>query len=369
MKIVHITTVHQRFDSRIFYKECSSLNEQFHDVTLIVADGKGNQDINNIHIIDIGAYPSRLKRLLFAPFKAVRIAKRLNADIYHFHDPELLIAVRSLTHSHKVIFDSHEDFPKLMLQRPYIPLPLRKFCFLIAKHIEKKTTKHLFAIVSATDTIKEKFFSYNTLNKDHIITIKNYPLLDTSLATPPLPIPHDTFTACYVGGLTKIRGVKEMILACEKANIKLILAGPFDDKQFLLQMQSLPGWKNVEYLGIVPHKELFSRVYLRSDIGLNMLLSAPNHVDAIPIKQLEYMSAALPVIATEHIRFCVEITNQTQCGILVKPEDIEQCSEAILHLKNDPLLLHQLSSNAYHAALSTYNWTKEKDKLLTLYSL
>lgn len=369
MNIVHITTVHQRFDSRIFYKECLSLSLH-HKVTLIVADGRGDQTSNSVRIIDIGSYSSRLKRLLFAPLKAIRIAKQLNADIYHFHDPELLIAVRRLAYSHKVIFDSHEDFPKLMLQRPYIPTPLRRLFFSLAKHIEKKTTRSLFAVVTATDNINQKFLSYHTLPSSHIVTVKNYPILPpSSPATPPSHVPHTPFTACYVGGLTKIRGVKEMILACEKANTKLLLAGPFDDPLYLQEMQSLSGWKNVEYLGVVPHKDLFEKVYSRSDVGLNLLLAAPNHIDAIPIKQLEYMSAALPVLSTQYIRFCVEITNQTHCGILVRPEDTDQCSQALLELQASPTLLQTLSSNAYQAFRTTYNWDKEKDALLALYSL
>ena len=130
MKVVHITTVHQRDDARIFSKECVSLKDNGFDVALIVADGKGDEIKQGIKIYDIGIYSSRIKRLLFSSKKAIKKAKDIGGDIFHFHDPDLLIAIRSLkSKTNKVVFDSHEDFPILMYQRPYIPIYLRKISF------------------------------------------------------------------------------------------------------------------------------------------------------------------------------------------------------------------------------------------------
>ncbi|MBO6117535.1 MAG: glycosyltransferase [Bacteroidales bacterium] len=364
MKTVHITTVHQRFDSRIFYKECLSLNEEFGDVTLIVADGKGDETVKGINIIDIGAFNSRIKRLLFASKRAVNKAASLKADIYHFHDPDLLIAAGKLCKYGKVIFDSHEDFPKLMLQRPYIPKILRNAFFRIATFAEKRTYKKLAAVVAATDNIKRKFEDYG---QNKAVAVKNYPVIHVVNSSTHTDVQDHPFTACYVGGLTEIRGVREMITVCGQADCKLILAGPFDDETFFRQMQTLPGWKNTEYLGTVPHGELKEKVYRKSDIGLNMLLSAPNHTDAIPIKQLEYMSEELPVVATEHIKFCVEVTQKTHCGILVKPENIEECVRAVKFLKDNKQERTQMGINGKKAVKEEYNWDKEKEKLISLY--
>lgn len=364
MKIVHITTVHQRFDSRIFYKECLSLKREFDDVTLIVADGKGDENVQGINIIDIGADANRLKRLLFASKRAVKKAISLKADVYHFHDPDLLIVARKLSRYGKVIFDSHEDFPKLMLQRPYIPKFLRKIFFTIATRTEKKTYEKLSGVVTATENIGKKFLNYGNNN---VVCVKNYPIIDINNQISQKDIKNSPFTACYVGGLTAIRGVKEMIVACEKAETKLILAGPFDDKMFLEDMKQLSGWKNVDYLGVVKHSELKDKVYQKSHIGLNMLLSAPNHTDAIPIKQLEYMAESLPVVATKHIKFCIEVTKETDCGVLVTPENSEECCRAIKYLKDNKEVRKQMGENGKNAALNKYNWNKEAGKLIELY--
>ena len=42
-KISHLTSVHPRFDTRIFLKECSSLANHGYSVSLVIADGKGNE--------------------------------------------------------------------------------------------------------------------------------------------------------------------------------------------------------------------------------------------------------------------------------------------------------------------------------------
>ena len=63
-KIVHITSVHQRFDTRIFQKECQSLRKAGYDVSLVVADGKGNETYEGIKIYDVGKENNRIKRLI-----------------------------------------------------------------------------------------------------------------------------------------------------------------------------------------------------------------------------------------------------------------------------------------------------------------
>ena len=40
-KIVHLTSVHTRYDTRIFVKESCSLSNHGYEVSIIVADGKG----------------------------------------------------------------------------------------------------------------------------------------------------------------------------------------------------------------------------------------------------------------------------------------------------------------------------------------
>ena len=64
-KIVHISSVHPRYDVRIFYKECMSLASQpLHEVHLLIADGKGDELKNTVHIHDVGCVTDKLSQFL-----------------------------------------------------------------------------------------------------------------------------------------------------------------------------------------------------------------------------------------------------------------------------------------------------------------
>lgn len=91
-KIVHMTSVHVRNDTRIFYKECVSLANAGYEVVLIVADGKGDEEKNGVTIVDVGKKPtSRIRRMIFTTARIYKAAWQIDADVYHFHDPELLL--------------------------------------------------------------------------------------------------------------------------------------------------------------------------------------------------------------------------------------------------------------------------------------
>ena len=93
MKICHITTAHSRYDIRIFWKECVSAARAGNEVFIIVNDDMDDEEINGITILSIKSMAkNRLTRLLSVNVKrkAYKKAIEVKADIYHFHDPELL---------------------------------------------------------------------------------------------------------------------------------------------------------------------------------------------------------------------------------------------------------------------------------------
>ncbi|MCF8335420.1 MAG: hypothetical protein K9H65_02345, partial [Bacteroidales bacterium] len=52
--ICHFTSVHNRSDTRIFIRECCTLAESGYRVVLVVADGEGDAEKNDVKILDVG---------------------------------------------------------------------------------------------------------------------------------------------------------------------------------------------------------------------------------------------------------------------------------------------------------------------------
>ena len=91
IKICHLTSAHSRNDTRIFYKECVSLAKiKYYDVSLVVADGRQYEVINSVKIHGVDKPTGRLYRFFITPRIIYNKAININADIYHFHDPELI---------------------------------------------------------------------------------------------------------------------------------------------------------------------------------------------------------------------------------------------------------------------------------------
>ncbi|MDR1006065.1 MAG: glycosyltransferase family 4 protein [Bacteroidales bacterium] len=362
--ICHLTSVHSRFDSRIFYKECVSLAQYYYKVSLVVADGKGNQLANGISITDIGVCSSRIKRLFSLSAEIYKAALDINADIYHFHDPELLIiGLKLRKKGYKVVFDSHENFPLLARQRDYVPKMLKEPLYCLTTLLEKYITRRLSGVISATDDIRAKFNGYGV---KHTQTIKNYPIISVS-QDETLEHTNSVWAACYAGGLTQIRGIEEIVLACDRAKVPLILAGSFDSEAFFDKLKSLSAWKNVEYLSVVPHSQIVTAVYQKAAIGLVVLHAAPNHIRSIPIKMLEYMANGLAVVASDAIEFCVEVIENEKCGIVVKPDDVEAISRAVKYLFDNPQTAKEMGENGKKAVANRYNWHTQEVLLADFY--
>jgi len=90
-RIAHLTSAHSRFDIRIFLKECRSLADAGYEVVLIVADGLGDEVRDKVRIHDVGASSGRLDRMWRGVRRVLAKAREIDADLYHFHDPELLL--------------------------------------------------------------------------------------------------------------------------------------------------------------------------------------------------------------------------------------------------------------------------------------
>lgn len=361
MKIIcHITTVHPRYDTRIFLKECISLTKLY-KVFLIVADGLGDEVKNNVHIYDIGLrQSSRLKRARIDSRKAYKKAVKLNCDLYHFHDPELIkIGVKLKNLNYNVIYDVHEDLPKQIYGKPYLKNWMKPIVSNFVKYQEDNAAKKFDYIITATEFIKHRFLKINKNSFD----INNYPILNE--LSNDIPWSKKNQEICYVGGIARIRGVLEIIKSLNNKNFKLNLAGEFSSVKFETECKNALEWNRVNFLGFLDRKAV-KNVYENSKIGMVTLYPIINYLDALPVKMFEYMSAGIPVISS-NFPLWKNIIEGNKCGLTVDPKDPKEISNAIEKLLSNDKLAEEMGENGRKAVKEVYNWGVEEKKLLTIY--
>jgi len=363
LKAVHMAPAHRRNDTRVYIKECRTLAQAGFAVSLIVADNKGDHLCDGVSIYDVGKATNRLDRIFGVTNRVLRKAQELNADVYHFHDPELLrIALRLKGGSHRssIVYDSHEDFPRQLESRYWIPSPLRKTTSFFAEILEDHVAKRLTGVIAATPHIASRFARLN----GNTVNINNYPL-PHELA-PLVGVQRRANQICYIGGISWIRGLKTVIEALPRVpHVRLVLCGPFNQKAHEAELRSLPGWKQVDYRGSIRRDDM-QQVLSESIAGLVTLLPVPNCLEALPNKIFEYMSAGLAVIASDfpHWR---DMMQDTGAGILVDPESVDSMAFAIESITSKPEEAISMGRSGREAVLARYNWATEADKLLAFY--
>lgn len=363
LKAVHLTSVHSRYDIRIFLKECSFLASVGHRISLVVADGKGDEHKANVAICDVGAAKGRIERIFKVTRKVLEKAKALDADVYHLHDPELIpVGLKLKRLDKKVIFDAHEDVPKQLLGKPYLNKPTQWFLSHIFAAYEGWACKRFDAIITATPFIREKFLAINPRSVD----INNFPMLgELTSASNEWGVKSNQ--VCYVGCIATNRGIKTLVQAMEfvEKGARLQLGGKFSEFDVEEEVKKNPGWSSVDELGWLD-RDGVRAVLERSVAGVVTFHPLPNHIDAQPNKMFEYMSAGIPVIAS-HFPLWREIIEGNDCGLCVDPMDTKAIAEAIDFLVRNPDRAQCMGKNGRKAVEVKYNWKIEGKKLLNLY--
>lgn len=358
-RVAHLTTVHQRNDVRIFRRECLSLASRGYDVHLLVADGRGSEYAMGVRIHDVGRVRNRIDRMLVLPWRMWRAARQTRAQVYHFHDPEL-IPIGLLLHwgGARVVYDSHEDVPRATMTKLWIHPALRQAVAQIVEWIEDYATRRFAAVVGATPRITQRFLKTSALS----VNINNFPL--ESELEAPCPPSADSRTVCYIGLISQQRGIIEMVRALEHVDARLILAGPFGNAE--AAARALPGWKKVDYRGIVSRDEA-RLIMCESRAGLLFFKPEPNHLDAQPNKMFEYMSAGLPVLASDFPMWR-ELLKEIGSGRCTDPLDPRAIARLIDETLADPDSARKMGDRGRAAVVERFQWNFEEQKLSQLYS-
>jgi hypothetical protein len=164
----------------------------------------------------------------------------------------------------------------------------------------------------------------------------------------------------------RTRGALTMVRALTRVpGVRLLLAGAMEDAALQAELRAEPGWAQVDYLGQIGRDAVRS-VLARSRAGLVTLLPMPSYLDALPIKMFEYMSAELPVIASD-FPLWRDIVEHHRCGVCVDPSDPAAIAGAIRALIDDAPRIEAMGRAGREAVHAHYHWPQAEARLLALY--
>jgi glycosyltransferase involved in cell wall biosynthesis len=363
-RVVHLTSVHYPFDTRIFHRECASLAQAGYDVTLIAPHPDGDQSANGVKLRAVSMPRNRIERMTGTTRQLYRAALEERADIYHFHDPELLpLGVMLKLRGKRVIYDVHEDFKGTMDGKAWIPGALRKPASIAVSFCEATMGRICDRVIAATPVIAANFRPRQTR------LIQNYPWLHELQTPDAIPYDEREPIAAYVGWLDDSRGMREMAravkLVSKELPVKLVLGGKVRGGG-MASFEKETASELVEYLGFLSRTQV-KQLIARARIGMVTILPSENSINAQPTKMFEYMSGALPVIASDFPVYR-KIVESVGCGLLVDPHDSVAIADAILWMIRNPAEAAEMGRNGQRAIAEKYNWENEAKNLIAAYA-
>jgi len=368
MKICHITTVHPAQDARIYHRMCRALAAQNHEVVLIAPQS---------FPAETRLRPSPFNSALGAASRPRRSAIALKAalaeaaDVYHFHDPELIptgLLLKALRRHSPVIYDVHEDYPSMMLDKYWLPRWTRPSAALAARLANRLAGDVLDGVVAADGGVAEDFKKAGARN---VLIHYNFPALDLFAPIDGAPPSCDLV---YIGGLSQRAGIFVLldalsILARGGVRPKVRLAGYTDGEEGRVAIESALQraglCDQVKFDGRLAHTQVPAWLQ-QGRIGLVLLQAVPKFMKNIPSKLFEYWACGLPVLASDlppARQFMIDGRN----GYRFSPPNASELAERIGYLLRHPDECRALGHNGRRMIESRWNNERQIEGLIHFY--
>lgn len=369
MKICVFNSVFPVFDSRLFHREIRVLVDAGHEVTLIGPHDKAEDWVDGVHLLGFSPVIS----VLFRPLNWLRILSRLRkvqADAYHFHDPELLPLSLLLTWFTRkpVIYDCFEQYPRAILSDERIPKFLRPLFSKLFGFVESKIAGQLAAvIVLAVYARDDDRFD----NVRQLVLARNVPSRAMFES-----LPSEITRKCqlvHIGDISESRrGISvliEMLSLMRNKDVTLLFVGKFDTPQTHAILDTLIAEKQlsdqVQFISHVPYEQIKSYL-LESAVGLIPLKAILRWEFDIPQKTFEYMACKLPFVASE-CPAMRKFVAETETGLAVEAQSAQAFAGAVDFLLEHPEEAEEMAERGRQAFLEEYNWETECQSLISLY--
>jgi glycosyltransferase involved in cell wall biosynthesis len=358
-RVLHFSTVHRANDTRIFAKECVSLASAGFAVSQVtLASTATTATIDGVTCTTLPAPPGRLTRMTVGQWRMLRHVLTTPADIYHFHDPELMpvgLLLRMLGRC--VVFDSHEHIAKDLGEKPWLNAFGRTVARAVGRLIELAADRLMSGVIVTTPGMRQAYPTGRT------VLLRNFPKRSEFAAPPPWNLRSDT--VCYVGLISDFRGSRQIARLADRSSAKVVIAGRLPEEE-RLKLEQEPGWTAVEYRGSLGRDEVVS-LLSEARIGLAILLPMQNFEDSIPTKLLEYLAAGIPAVASD-FKTWRALVGDTNCAVFVDPLDEDELVRVVEELLADPKRAELMGRAGRALVLEHYVWEREVQNLFELYA-
>lgn len=346
-KIAHISTSHSSDDPRIVYKECISLAKDF-DVSLFCLRGLNSKKLSSFNI---SFYPLKrnqklLSRIFRNQINIIWLSLKHKIDIVHLHDPELIITAIALKILGKrVVFDIHENFSRRRYKFNDAKTILKSIFQVLYVALEKAAQYFLDKLIVADKDIKDKFSSNN------VSIIHNYPLENYRFEAARNKI-------VYIGDISSDRGFDyfdEINKIAERYSFTFEVYGRWDKPS------------RDYYKGYILHNDI-PKVLQESILGICLLKSTDNYINAVPTKVFEYLKYGVPVICSDFLPIrnkFKEVDGIFFSDTNSRDQTLDLIESALNEIKGSSDI-HEQIRKSYQK--KNYNWTAEEEKLLEIYS-
>ncbi|MGI0023407.1 MAG: glycosyltransferase, partial [Nitrososphaeraceae archaeon] len=165
----------------------------------------------------------------------------------------------------------------------------------------------------------------------------------------------------YIGYISKHRGIERTIDAIKNLDrVELIIVGRIIDTEFFNQFSTMP---NVKYKGELSNLDASTEEANSDAMVVLYDLQVKANALAYPNKTFEAMMFEIPLITN----MLPELITDTDCGIVVDYNDLNQIKTAVISLRDNKELRKRLGANGRKAFEQKYNWNIMEQELYKIY--
>lgn len=307
--------------------------------------------IDGVNVIHIDT-KSRIKRF----FEFWKVARDTKANIVHNHACWYGLIVGFLVGAKRV--ETVHNIYQWFIKRERIQYGL--YCLLVNKIITVSEYVKTYTLENFPLMKQKKFIVIHNgidLNKFQ----KDY---NQSELRKRFSITSDEIVVGFVGRLTEQKGVEYLIEAAHRIspiakNIKFIIVGDGELKDKLEKQVRKYALTNTMFVG-------FQRDVSRY-LNLFDIFVLPSLWEGLPVSVLEAFASEKPVVATK-VSGTPEVVRDGINGYLVEPKNIEQLTEKILLLANNPTLMKEFGKKGKELILSEFTANAMVSKTEKVYS-